>query len=361
MLIACLMAQFQPSRCSRTVLACLCVLAAALFFTSPSQASWGAFTSTGSTTGIGNPSCAQVSTEHVVCAVLSAKAQMMVNEYSETKWGSWTSLAGSVVSAPSCTNDGTGKVFCAATAATGDLEVAIFSGTSWGTPTQVTAALYSAPSCAKYLAGEVLCVARNATGDLSWSLYSNGKWSAFASLAITALYAPSCTSDGDNGVICSVITTGGTTVVDRYAAGAWKSALNIGGLAGAPATCNYWQPTGQVTCFAKAQSSGLYVTTFNGGTWSTANWSSYGDLGGVANEAPSCTTQTTGDLVCGVIGTETNEFYSNVYTDSSNSWTGWTLVGGTGTGPTSCVPFETGKAICLVMGVNNELSSTVGP
>jgi hypothetical protein len=33
------------------------------------QASWGPFVSIGSFTGVGNPSCAAVSSDHVVCAV----------------------------------------------------------------------------------------------------------------------------------------------------------------------------------------------------------------------------------------------------------------------------------------------------
>lgn len=43
------------------------------------SASWGAFVSTGTATGIGNPSCALVTTGHVVCAVRTGKAAIMVN------------------------------------------------------------------------------------------------------------------------------------------------------------------------------------------------------------------------------------------------------------------------------------------
>jgi hypothetical protein len=108
-------------------------------------ATWGGFISTGNATGIGNPSCAPVTTGHVACAVRSGKSIIMVNEFSGTKWGAWKSLAGAVSSDPSCTSDGTGKVYCAATAANGDLEVTVLSGGTWSTPTNVSAALYSAP------------------------------------------------------------------------------------------------------------------------------------------------------------------------------------------------------------------------
>jgi hypothetical protein len=39
--------------------------------------SWGNFKSTGSATGIGNPSCAHVSTGHVACAVRSSQSAIM--------------------------------------------------------------------------------------------------------------------------------------------------------------------------------------------------------------------------------------------------------------------------------------------
>jgi hypothetical protein len=85
------------------------------------QASWGPFVSTGSSTGIGNPSCAAVSTDHVVCAVRTGKAALMVNEFNGTTWSGWKILVSSVVSDPSCTSNGTGSVICAATSTTGAL------------------------------------------------------------------------------------------------------------------------------------------------------------------------------------------------------------------------------------------------
>src|SRR5579863_6553972 len=108
--------------------------------------SWGSFISTGTATGIGNPSCAPVSTGQVACAVRSGKSVIMVNQFNGTSWGTWKSLAGTVSSDPSCTSDGTGKVYCAATATNGYLQVAVLSGGVWGNPTHVTGALSSAPS-----------------------------------------------------------------------------------------------------------------------------------------------------------------------------------------------------------------------
>src|ERR1022692_1137461 len=141
---------------------CLIVLSAYVLMAPAAWAAWGSFISTGTTTGIGNPSCAPISTGNVACAVQSGKYTMMVNQFNGTKWGTWKSLAGGVSSGPSCTSDGKGNVFCAATATNGNLQVAAYNGTSWGTPVKVKAALYSAPGCAEYASGQVLCVARNA-------------------------------------------------------------------------------------------------------------------------------------------------------------------------------------------------------
>ena len=146
----------------------------------PAWASWGSFASTGTATGVGNPSCALASTGHVACAVRNGAAAIMVNEFNGTSWGKWTNLVGTVSSDPSCTSDGAGKVICAATATNGNLQASVFNGTAWSTPAKVVGALYSAPSCAELSAGQVLCAARNSTGGLAWSVYNGTSWSKFA-------------------------------------------------------------------------------------------------------------------------------------------------------------------------------------
>ena len=103
------------------------------------QAVWGGFVSTGAATGVGNPSCAFVSTDHVVCAVRTGKAAIMVNGFNGSTWAGWKILATSVTSDPSCTSEGAGKVICAATATTGNMQVSIFNGTAWSATTIVSA------------------------------------------------------------------------------------------------------------------------------------------------------------------------------------------------------------------------------
>jgi hypothetical protein len=170
----------------KKIAACLLLLSACLLMAPAASATWGGFISTGNATGIGNPSCAPVSTGHVACAVRSGKSVIMVNHgqrVQRDKVGNMEEFGRAVSSDPSCTSDGTGKVYWAATATNADLEVTVLSGGTWSTPTNVSAALYSAPSCAELTAGQVLCTARGATGGLSWSLHNGTTWSKFANLA----------------------------------------------------------------------------------------------------------------------------------------------------------------------------------
>jgi len=129
----------------RTVF-CFVVVCLSMALSAPAWATWSKFTAAGSGLGIGTPSCAQLATNKVACAVLSGTDTMMVNVFNG-KWGKWTSITGTVSSVPSCTSDGDGNVFCAATTGAG-LEVATYNGSKWSAPVAVSGTLYSAPSCA---------------------------------------------------------------------------------------------------------------------------------------------------------------------------------------------------------------------
>src|SRR3974390_853750 len=123
----------------KRILVCDLLLTLCLTLRPAAWASWGGFASPGTATGIGVASCAQVSTNHVACAVGSSLSTVMVNQFNGSAWGTGTSLAGTVESDASCTSDGAGKVICAATATNGKLQVTTFNGTTWSTPIQVTA------------------------------------------------------------------------------------------------------------------------------------------------------------------------------------------------------------------------------
>jgi hypothetical protein len=127
------------------------VLSSCLLLAPAAWASWGSFISTGTATGIGNPSCAPVSTGQVACAVRSSKSAIMVNQFNGTSWGTWKSLTGTVSSDPSCTSDGTGKVYCAATATNGDLQVTVLSYARPETPPEVSPGLFTTVQLGAYL------------------------------------------------------------------------------------------------------------------------------------------------------------------------------------------------------------------
>jgi serine protease AprX len=338
---------------------CLLLVFACLATCPSAWASWSGFVSAGSVTGVGNPSCAFASTGHAACALRSGKAAMTVSSFNGTAWAAWTVLAGTISSDPSCASNGTGKVVCAATATTGSLEVSIFNGTTWSASTNVTATLFSAPSCAELSAGQVLCAARNTTGGLAWTVYNGTTWKAFANLVTKAVSAPSCTTDNNGGVVCSVYTIGGSTLVNRFNGSAWQGFLNIGGIAGGEPDCTSLNSAGKVVCFAKAYTSGIYGSVFNGGAWAAASWPAYAPLAGTVNDNASCTSQAADNLVCGVIAVTDAAFYSNVF--NGTAWTNWVKVGGSGVGTPACAPLGTGKVVCLIMGPANKLTSVVGP
>jgi hypothetical protein len=335
-------------------------LSACLLISSAAWASWGGFISTGTATGIGNPSCAHVSTGEVACAVRSSKSAIMVNTFNGTSWGTWKSLTGTVSSDASCTSDGKGNVFCAAVASNGDLQVTILKSGVWSTPTNVTAALYSAPSCAELSAGEVMCAARSSSGGLAYSIYNGTSWSAFKNVLTSAVSAPSCATDNAGSVVCALYTVGGTTLANRYTAGAWEGFLNLGGSAAGDPICSSVNSGGKVACFGEAYNSGMiYGAEFLGGLWMPSNWTAYGALGGAVSNNANCTTQAAGLAICGAIGELDGAFYADVYNGSS--WEGWVKVGGTGLGIPACGALGTGQVVCVVMGINNKLTSVVGP
>jgi hypothetical protein len=67
----------------KKIAVCL-MLSTCLLMAPAAWAAWGSFTATGTATGIGNPSCAPVSTGQVACAVRSGTSAIMVNEFNGT-------------------------------------------------------------------------------------------------------------------------------------------------------------------------------------------------------------------------------------------------------------------------------------
>jgi len=78
------------------VLKFLVICSVCLVVTPHMEASWSTPASTGTNTGVGNPSCAFVSTNLVACVVRTNQAAIMVNDFNGSKWAGWKILAMSV-------------------------------------------------------------------------------------------------------------------------------------------------------------------------------------------------------------------------------------------------------------------------
>jgi len=179
----------------------------------PALASWGSFTSMGSTTVNADVSCAPTSGGKAVCAATGMSNTLLVNEYSGSAWSGWTKLAGAVTSAPSCASDGNAHVVCAARGTSGGLSATIFNGTAWSTEVKVKATLSSGPSCASLGGGRVLCAARSSTGGLASTVFNGSTWSTFVNQTANSTSAPNCASDDAGRVICAMIDDTSSTIV----------------------------------------------------------------------------------------------------------------------------------------------------
>ena len=337
------------------------------WFSAPAWAAWKTSTPVGTARGISDPSCANFANNKVACAVMSEKSALMVNAFNGTSWGSWKSLAGTIVTKPSCTSDLLGNVLCAATTASGGMEVATYNGKTWSAPVTVAGSLYSAPSCAATSGGAVLCVARNSTGGLTWALYDGMTWGAFKNLSTSAVSAPSCASDGDGRVICGVMSSRGEMLANRYTGSAWQGFLNIGGRGsvngigmGDPVCIPSYRGPGSVSCFQKAYDEGPYWDTYYPplSVFVLDSWSGFLSVGGSMALAPSCATTGSGLVVCGVIWQVDGELWSAVF---NGSWSAWSFVGGAGVGSPSCVPLTTAQVLCMIRDIDNTLSAAIGP
>jgi hypothetical protein len=313
----------------------------------------------GTVSAIGNPSCATVATNQIVCAVRNTVSGLMVNQFNGTTWLTWLNLPGAIRSDASCTGDGAGKVICGATATDGKFLFTIFSAGIWSAPAKINAALFSTPSCARYLPGQVLCAARSVSGGLVYSVYNGVSWSVFVNLATSAVSQPSCTTDNSNRVVCGVFTTTGATLVNRYASGVWSGFINIGGTAGSEPNCVSLNSLGKVVCIAEAYNSGIYGSLFNGMAWAAGNWSVYGAITGTVDENANCTSQASGQLICGVVAVTDSAFWVNSY--NGVIWAGWVKIGGVVTGIPSCTPLGAGKVACAVTTLTNKITGFVGP
>ncbi|MFO1039278.1 MAG: hypothetical protein U1E45_20735 [Geminicoccaceae bacterium] len=332
---------------------------------SGAEAAWSSLTTQGTTTIIGDQSCASPATNTVVCAARGFANTLVVNSKGTGAWSGWTALAGVVGSSPSCTADGSGGVVCGVRDANSKLAYTRYNGTAWSALTVVGGTLASGPSCASFAAGKVLCTARSSTGGLTASAFNGTTWGAFSSVAASTSFstvtAPGCAGDGNGGVICTVVLANASNVAAvRYTGTAWTSVLNLSGTANTPPTCTGLGQTGKVACFARGTESAIYVNKFDGGSWRLLGWTGWVNIGGISQSEARCTNPAAGTLICGAIGANLdNALYVNAYNGST--WSGWAKTGGPAIGNPSCVSPAANKALCAIVAPSNKGSSTSGP
>ena len=153
----------------------------------------------------------------------------------------------------------------------------------------------------------MLCTARGATGGLSWSLYNGTALEQVREPRHldglgAELYQRSQWRSGLRGFHQRRGHPGESLFRFQWQLGGF---LNLGGIAGGNPDCTFFSTVDPVVCFAKAIGDSIFVTVFDGGNWVMGSWTTYGNLGGEVNDNASCTSQATGELVCGVIGQPT--------------------------------------------------------
>ena len=350
------------------VLNYLLVLAITLLFIPSASATWSGFRSLGKTPVVGEPSCAQLASEEVMCVAQSQQHTLMANQFSKGAWSGWTNLSGTVTSDPSCVNDGTDTVVCGITSATNTLAAIMFNGKSWTSLNDSGGLIASGPSCALLRAGKVLCGARSVSGALTTSVFNGTTWGKFSTQAATLISRPGCASDDDGNVICAmaaIVNNATTVIVNLYDGLKWQGFLDLPGLNIDNPFCTAFgakgSVEGKVGCFADSTNTGVYVNAFNGNGWSTGEWGGWGLLtGNVFPNRASCASPSAGSLVCTFVNVQDALLYTQIF--NGTSWTGYTKVGGSPfIGGPSCTTLASEKVMCVVVGVNNQASSVTGP
>ncbi len=352
----------------RRILCNFVVFAVASLLIPSASATWSGFRSMGTTSTIGEPSCAQLASQNVVCVARSQTSTLMANEYTGGAWSGWTNLTGLVTSDPSCLNDGTGNVVCGVRSGTNTLVATIFDGTKWSAFIDSKGQIFSAPSCALLRNTKVLCAARSQSSGLGNALLTttSSTWGSFKTVTATLTSGPGCAGDNDGDVICAMngLPTAGndTIIVNRFDGSKWEGFLTLqGSISGSSPSCTPLGVKGQVVCFDRASNLAIYANKFNSGIWETQNWTGWrGITGGNIGPRVSCAEPSAGSLACGVIYVPDSFLYTATY--DGTTWTSFAKVGAKPiSGGPACSEFSGGKVLCSLVGINNQSVSTTGP
>ncbi len=111
-------------------------------------------------------------------------------------------------------------------------------------------------------------------------------------------------------------------------------------------------------CVVRGLDLKLYVTRFNGGDFTLANWLPWGSIGGSPKGETSCADLRSEKIACAFIDINDDTLTILVY---DKTWLTFRIGGPKGMGKPECAQLEPGKALCTMLGVDGNVYYTVGP
>jgi hypothetical protein len=312
------------------ILATLCKLSApaqAQFIFNPLQNLGGSVTTAPSCTGASGST---------FCGAVGVDGHLLLNQIDDVSSFGYADLGGTVIGKPSCTHFGLGstqpnfRVLCGVIGTDSGVWVTRFDGVSSSGFTSLGGVSISDPACTG-LGGstKAVCVIIGTNSHLLASTTLDGvNWTRFADLDLggTLIFNPTCMDIGNMMGFCGAVTTDGELRLIRFQAGSgpvsWEPNTNIitfppiilntigvarlvtGGVS-FPSTIRITSNPScaaglraAVVCGVRGSDSALYVSRFNGTTFSPFQFE-----GGILAGAPSCAF-----AVCAVRGTNSELF-----------------------------------------------------
>ena len=282
------------------------------------------------------PSCAAAASGSTFCGVVGVGGHLLLNQIDNFTSLGYTDLGGIVIGKPSCTHFGIGqiepqfRVLCGVIGTDSALWVIRFDGLSSSGFTSLGGVSISDPACTGISGStKAVCVVIGTNSHLFASTTLDGvNWTAFVDLDLggTLIFNPTCMDIGDMMGFCGAVTTDGELRLIRFQAGSGPvsfepntniitfppttlqtlgNALLVTGGISIPSTTRITSDPScaaglraAVVCGVRGSDSALYVSQFNGTTFSPFQFE-----GGTLAGAPSCAF-----AVCAVRGTNSELF-----------------------------------------------------
>jgi hypothetical protein len=382
----------------KTFLSIIAITLAILCKLAPAQAEFNALQDQGGVL-VTDPSCSlgNALSNGAICGVVGTDGHLWVNRFDGS---GFTDLGGQVIGKPSCThfNNGVAQAFCGVRGTDSAVYVNFSSpfetNPSWSGFQRIGGVSISDPVCTGLFnpnGGQAICAIIRPNGALAVSMTSDGSnWTAFADLLGGAQFNPTCTSffnggamPQSGGALCGAVTTAGDFRVEFFNGATWDQAPTVitfppnssVSIASDP-SCTFVGSGRQVICGIRGSDSALYVSQFDGTTFSQ-----FQSLGGVLFGAPSCTSENFGGTpaaVCAVRGMSSPRLYRlleffqffELYVNQFNNgtWSGFQPIpGAVISGDPSCTivpnnpPTLSAAVWCGVKSTDSSLWVTVGP